>query len=205
MRRDVPVIILAFVALTMIVETFFDIPVAKALSADIKNWGIIISGFALAVGVANLVRFHAVRVSRRTKDWYNSASCLVVMVVFAIVGVFMGPKTPVYAFYYNNFIGPCQTALQGMTVFYVGSACYRAFTVRNLEAGLLLVTAVIIMLASVPVGLLISKWIPEANKWIMDIPNMSGQRGIIITSAIGSMAIGLRVVLGIERSHFGGE
>jgi hypothetical protein len=61
------------------------------------------------------------------------------------------------------------------------------------------------MLASVPVGLLISKWIPEANKWIMDIPNMSGQRGIIITSAIGSMAIGLRVVLGIERSHFGGE
>jgi hypothetical protein len=38
----------------------------------------------------------------------------------------------------------------------------------------------------------------------MNVPNMTGQRGIIIGAAIGSFVTALRVLLGIERGHLGG-
>lgn len=205
MRREVPSIILAFVGLLMIAETFLNIPAVASLSRDVKNWGIIIGGFALALGSANLARFHIVRIARKNKEWYNSVALLACMAAFALAGVTIGPKAASYAFYYNNFLAPMNTTLQGMTVFFVGSAAYRAFTVRNAEAAILLLTAVIVILSSIPLGEQLWSRIPAISKWIQDVPNLSGQRGIIITSAVGSMAIGLRVLLGLERSHFGGE
>jgi len=205
MRRELPAIVLGLVTLVMIMETFFAIPGVLDLSNQIKTWGIIIGGFALGLGSVNLGRFHVVRIVKRSSEWYNSVALLACMAAFAIAGMTVGPKNAGYAFYYNNFLAPMNTTLQGMTVFFVGSAAYRAFTVRNAEAAILLFSAVVVILASIPLGEQIWGQIPAISKWLMDIPNMSGQRGILITSAIGSMAIGLRVMLGLERSHFGGE
>jgi len=39
----------------------------------------------------------------------------------------------------------------------------------------------------------------------MDYPNMAGQRGIIIGAAIGALSLGLRILVGLERSYLGQE
>jgi len=41
------------------------------------------------------------------------------------------------------------------------------------------------------------------TEWIMDGPNSAAQAGIIIGSALGAMAMAIRVILGIERSYLG--
>ena len=201
--KTIPSIIVTISALVMLVEGFFNIPVFKTIGSELRAWTIIISAFALPLASANLIRFHAVRLAKRHKDWIHNLACLICLFGFAIVGIFLGPKAPSYVFVYDNVYSPLSVAVVGLTIFFIATASLRAITARNTGAAVLLVSAVIIMLAAIPIGDAISPMIPKFADWINKIPNMAGQRGILVTSAIGSIAFGLRVLLGLERTQFG--
>ena len=68
-----------------------------------------------------------------------------------------------------------------------------------LAAGLLL--APIRPSSALPTALQIPVW----QEWIMEVPQNAAKRAILIGAALGVMATGLRVILGIERSYLSGE
>jgi len=187
----------------MILDNFLNIPVLGSLSSEIRIWGVIIAAFALGLASINLARFHVVRVARQTTDWPYSVACLIAMAAFGLGGIAAGPGNDYYRFYFANFFSPMAVATMGMTIFFIATAAFRAVTIRSLEAGVLLAAALVVMLGNIPLGDAISPHIPDAAEWIRRIPNMAGQRGILITSAIGSIAFGLRVLIGLERTQFG--
>ena len=41
--------------------------------------------------------------------------------------------------------------------------------------------------------------------WLMDVPTVSARRAIFVGAALGAIATGVRIILGIERSHLGGD
>ncbi len=88
-----------------------------------------------------------------------------------------------------------------LLAFFIASAAYRAFRARTLEATLLLVTAAIVMLGRVPVGAEIWSKLPVMQDWVMAIPQMAAKRGIFIGVAMGTIAMSLRVILGLERTY----
>jgi len=85
--------------------------------------------------------------------------------------------------------------------------------VRSAEAALMMVTAAIIMLGLVPVGAMITSWLPktgwastfrleQVSIWLLTWPNMAVQRAIEFGLAVGAMAMSLRVWLSLERGSF---
>ena len=98
-----------------------------------------------------------------------------------------------------------------LLAFFVASASYRAFRARNREATILLVAAVLLMLGRVPIGDMLTGFLPEGwtmSAWadvIMNYLQLAGQRAIMIGIALGIVSNSLRLVLGIERSHIGGD
>ena len=88
---------------------------------------------------------------------------------------------------------------------FVVSAAFRAFRMRNVEATLLLGSAIILMIAAAPMGQALSPGLVDVGQWILDIPNNAGRRAIMMGAAIGAIATSLRIVLGLERSHLGAD
>ncbi|MCX5747789.1 MAG: hypothetical protein NT062_35435 [Proteobacteria bacterium] len=106
---------------------------------------------------------------------------------------------------FDHVFGPCNATMFALLAFFVASAAFRAFRARNFEAGLLLGSAIIVLLARAPMGRAIAGWLPDLAQWILDIPSNGSRRAIMMGAAVGAIATGLRVILGIERSHLGGE
>jgi hypothetical protein len=116
-----------------------------------------------------------------------------------------GPSGRAYQWLYNYVFAPCNATMFALLAFYVASAAFRAFRARNVEAGLLLGSAIVILIGRAPFGRAIDPLLPEVADWILDIPNNAGRRAIMMGAAIGAIATSLRVILGLERSHLGSD
>lgn len=187
-----------------LIEFFFKVPILKSLGADVRTWIPIIANFALGLGAANLLYIHGTRVMAKRQNWENSAVLILSMVVMVVLGIAFGQSSASYQFLFNNILVAMGATMYAMLAFYIASASYRAFRARNLEAGVLLVSAILVMLGNVPLGAAISKAFPAIGTWLMNVPNAAGQRGILISATVGFIALALRVVIGLERTHFRG-
>jgi hypothetical protein len=112
---------------------------------------------------------------------------------------------------YDWLYTPMQATMFALLAFFIASAAFRAFRIRTVEAGLLAAAALIVMLGRVPIGGLMTAWLPTwvqlptLQNWIMEVPQNAAKRAILIGAALGVMATGLRVILGIERSYLSGK
>jgi hypothetical protein len=116
-----------------------------------------------------------------------------------------GKEGRVFVWIYDHIFAPCNATMFALLAFFVVSAAFRAFRARNTEAGLLLGGAILVMLGRVPIGRAISETLPSISQWILDVPNNGSRRAIMMGAAIGAIATGLRILLGLERSHLGSD
>lgn len=205
MKREVPLILTALVGGLLVVDHFFRVPAISPYSRHMLNWGVIISAFALALASVNLIRIHSLRISRRHPGTLNSIVLLLGLAVTVYTGVFLGTNSASFQFIFNNMYTPLAAAVFAMTAFNLASASYRAFRARSLQAAVLLVTGVLLMLGRAPIGEAIWSRFPAIANWIMSVGNLAGSRGIMISIAVGTIGVSLRVLAGIDRSHLGTE
>src|SRR5690606_25901951 len=123
--------------------------------------------------------------------------------------MFWGAQSPelgrVFTWLYDHVFYPCNATMFALLAFFIASAAFRAFRARNTESALLLGAAILVMIGLMPVGRWLSPAFPEIQEWIMAVLNTTGRRAIMMGAALGAIATGLRVILGIERSHLGAE
>ena len=73
-------------------------------------------------------------------------------------GTHVTAKGTMFKWMFTFMVAPMQATMFALLAFYVASASYRAFRIRNFEATLLLVSGIIIMIGRVPLGSSISSW-----------------------------------------------
>jgi len=167
------------------------------------------------LGGANAVRVNLDSIAKRQPDWGYKIVLVASLLFTVAVGLRDGRDWQndgtTSMFLYNQMYSPMQSTMFALLAFYIASAAFRAFRIRTVEAGLLAAAALIVMLGRVPIGDWLSGWLPEpmrlgaVQEWIMNVPQNAAKRAILMGAAMGVMATGLRVILGIERSYLGGE
>jgi len=215
MKRELPLFITAVIGLFMITQ-FFVPHQAISVPADfLQQSAVIVLAFSYFLGGANLLRINFDVIYRRQPGWQYKvvliAAMLTTVALGAVEGVgFLNPGTK-SKWIYDWMYSPMQSTMFALLAFFIASAAFRAFRIRTLEAGLLAVAALLVMLGRVPLGNVATSWLPEAirlqpiQEWIMEIPQNAAKRAILIGAALGVMATGLRVILGIERSYLSGK
>jgi hypothetical protein len=88
---------------------------------------------------------------------------------------------------------------------FISSAAYRAFRARNVEAFLMLASGIITMMMNAPIGEVIWRGFPIVGDWIMMVPNVAAQRAFLICVVVGTISLGIRTLLGMERGYLGRE
>jgi hypothetical protein len=219
MKREVPLFITGAIGLFMIVSFFVPHHWVTVPADFLQACAVIVVAFGYVLGGANVLRVNLEGISRRESGWPYKAVLVVSLVATVAIGVVDGIRhggsfpvegTP-SKWIYDHLYSPMGATMFSLLAFFIASAAFRAFRIRTFEAGLLAVAALIVMLGRVPVGDIATSWLPEwlrlgtVQQWIMDVPQNAGKRAILIGAALGVMATGLRVILGVERSYLGGE
>jgi len=84
--------------------------------------------------------------------------------------------------------------------FFIVTAAYRTFRLRNLDAGILLATSLVLLLAQLPLG---APYLRPLRDWLLSVPVTAAVRGLLLGVALGTMATSLRVLLAIDRPYAG--
>ncbi len=221
MRREIPLLITATVGLVLILSVF--IPPMETLGEDFTLFFDIIAVFAFFLGGGNLMRVHLDKLQRRKDDWQFSIVTLVGFFVMLTVGLLklgnpgdisssVTAEGSIFFMIYQSVFVPLGSTMYALLAFFVASASYRAFRAKNREATILLIAAFIILLGRTPLGTMLTVWVPDSwsilqipnlAMWIMNGPNLAGQRAIIIGIGLGVVSMSLRLILGLERTYLG--
>lgn len=230
MKRNIPLIVAFISGVVILVAGFIPRDPFPGIESTLIDWFMIISGFAILLGQASLLHLNVTRVMEKAPNWKYYLAGLISFALMLIFGLLWGmEKTPglmgsgrgiadtlgakPFDYLFENAFIPLSSTMFSLLAFYIASAAYRAFIIRNFESNLLMITAVIVMLGRTSFAPVLTGWIPdslsflrlpELTNFIMQYPNTAAQRAILISAALGIVGASLRIILGIERSYLGG-
>jgi hypothetical protein len=169
------------------------------------DWVVILAAVALLIGVLNLARVHWNRVkTSQTGSVYSLVLIVSLLVTLVIIFVFGGPTTPWSMWIYNNILIPVETSLLALLAVILIYAFARMFR-RDVSLSTLIFAGVVILALigafSIP-GLEIPL-LRELRAWITQVWALAGVRGILLGVALGTIATGLRLILGSDRPYGG--
>jgi len=204
-RNTLTILVSTVSGLIVFASRFFKVPALATASQSILEWTTAVAAFALGLGAVNLVRVHSRNIiQRRDKNWWLSIVALVFLVVPTVIGLTLSPSHETYLWAYDTFYVPLNASIVGLGVFWLCSASYRAFRVRNIHAVLLLVSAIIMMIGSMGLGKEYLPFSTVASEWLNSVISSAVMRAMGMITAIGMVGTGLRIVLGLERRTISG-
>ena len=202
MRRQIPIAIAFGFGMFMLMQFF--IPAWARAYETVVDWVQTIFIFTLLVGVVGMIKYHLNKIARKEHDYPYNIVTLIGVFAMAISGLAFGRgEGTAFAWIFDYLQAPMQATVFSLLAFFVASAAYRGFKIRNFEASLLLFAAVFVMIGRVPLGDYITPYFPKLANWILNVPSMTARRGIFIGIGLGTIATSLRVILGVERTYLG--
>jgi hypothetical protein len=191
----------------MITQFFIPHPALNRVAGTLQEWAIIVIAFSYVLGSANILRINGEIVYRRGPDWPYKLALVLSFMLMSITGLIGGIQEGSFANdrLFVSLYNPMSSTMYASLAFFIASAAFRAFRIRTWQAAVLAATALLVMLGRIPVSSSIWPQLPDIVDWVMSVPNAVAQRGILIGAALGAIATGLKVILGIERSYLGNE
>ena len=179
------------------------------LQLFILNVAVILTGFAVLVGIINLLIVHTGKIRHKQKGAFYSAFLLIALVVTFLLGLLAHYNLPVAKSLFSDaFLSiqmPIETSLMALLVVTLTYASIRLLHRRiNLLSVIFLITAFVILVGTAPWPFLGDVPIlSNLRAWITQIPAGAGARGILLGVALGTLTTGLRILFGSDRPYGG--
>lgn len=211
-RIEIPIALTIIACLLQVIPYYIEIPALESAATTASTGVLIIVACATFVGVISIIQVHGKRIQRQSEGWYYSILVIGLAVIMALTGLpfpeaGLGVNNSIYNWLFTNVQTPLGGTMYSILAFFITSAAFRAFRARNLEASIVLVAGTIMVMGNAPLLTNYMPFIAEIALWIRQVPNLATMRGVMIGAALGSIALAVRTLMGIERGYLrgGGE
>ena len=204
-KRDTPVMIGTIIIVVLLVNYIIEVPALQTLESELLSWATIIASFALGMALVNILMVTVKRMNA-SKTFTSKLPKLVLLVVvlgLTIIGLAFTSGSPLYAFWFDTLHFPLHMTLNALKIFMLASAGYRAMRIRSVESGILVVSMLLVGLAATPIGEMLLPVGPQISSWLLDFPSAGANRALALTTGIGIVIFGARVLLWKENRVYG--
>ena len=203
-KKGIPIFIaILFGGLTLL-GLLFNLP---ALNSLMLGWAGFIAGFALLLGILNLLYVHSHRTIKR-KNIYSAILVLSMLAVFILaVTDNMGLTDNGVQTTFNWVLAPLEAALASLLAFFLLFAGFQMLKrQRTIWSILFILTAILLLVSNalaastlLPPG--INQIIAQVQHVIQNIIVLAGMRGLLIGIALGTILLSIRILIGLERPY----
>lgn len=175
----------------------------EPLRLVLLEWGIIIAGVAVLVGIFNLVAVQMERIRTRPSHSLYSGLLIISLVATFGFGLILGPNHPYMRLSMDAIIMPVEASLMAILVVTLIYASIRLLRRRRDVLSVVFLAAAVlflILLMPTPLGPV------PGDRALLDFMSMfshGGARGLLIGIALGTLLTGLRVLMGVDRPYGG--
>jgi len=172
---------------------------------------VVLAAVALLVGISNLVSVHLQKIRQRQNEVYSFV-LIFSLILTLVVGVydmirtyFLGEANFQRITWIFNYIQiPVETALMAVLAVSLTYAVARLLGQRLSTLSIIFAVVVLILLVgTVPLFVANLPVVGELRAWIVRVPAVGGARGILLGVALGTIATGLRILMGSDRPYGG--
>jgi hypothetical protein len=183
-------------------------PVLSAFQVFILNVAVILAGFAVLVGISNLLIVHTGKIRNKQKGAIYSAILIITLLGTFLLGLLARNSTIANTLFNEAFLTiqlPIETSLMALLVVTLTYASIRLLRRRvNLLSVVFLATAFLILVGTAPWPFLGDvPLLSNLRAWIAQFPAAAGARGILLGVGLGSLTTGLRILFGSDRPYGG--
>ena len=205
MKAPVSLSIAILAGVLVLAGYFIPVEPIQDLRDLLVQWAVILVAFGLLVGVINLAKVHWSKVQTRQPGSFYSVILLLSLVLTFLVVVYSGPTSPPSMWIFNNIQVPVESSLAALLAVVLAYACVRLLNRRpNTFSIVFVITVLVVLIGTAP--LLVFNNVPMLNQLrsvIVQIPAVAGARGILLGVALGTIAMGLRILMGVDRPYGG--
>ncbi len=205
MRAPIATAVAIATGLIVLLGYFIPLPVLQNIRAVLLGWAVVVAGVAALVGIINLILTHWRRVTApRNRDLY-SAVLIVAFLITVTAGLVLTPSDAQFMHVVTSIQVPVEASLMAVLAISLAYASLRLFQRRRgLVAVVFVISALLFLL--ITSGFLASgsdnPLLASILTAINQLP-VAGARGILLGIALGSLATGLRILMGTDRPYSG--
>jgi len=197
--------IIAVISGIFVLLGYFFPGVFGGIQSTLIGWAIILAAFALLLGIFNLAMVHWKKIASSKSGNINSMVLLISLVVTILIVSINGPAGSWSLWVFNSFQVPVEVSLLAVLAVILVYAGARLLAHRpKWNTILFLVTVLVVLLGSAPL-FFIGEITPLSivRGWLTQVPAIAGARGLLIGVALGTVATGLRILIGADRPYGG--
>lgn len=170
--------------------------------------GVLLAAAAMLIGIVNLARVHWSKVRTGKPMRIESIIVLVTLGITFVLGTvdyFLGwmedPEKSLVQYIFRYVQLPVERSLMALLAVALAYAAIRMLGKRaNLFTGIFLVVFLIVLIGT---GLDLPYLSDTIRPWVENVWAIAGMRGLLLGVGLGTLAAGLRVLIGVDRPYGG--
>ena len=197
--------IIAVISGSLVLLGYFFPEVFGNIQSILIGWAIILAAFALFLGIFNLAIVHWKKAKTTGPSSIYSIVLLISLFLTIIIVSLSGPTGSFSLWIFNTFQVPVEISLLAVLAVVLVFSGARLLTRKpKWQTVLFLVIVLVVLLGSAPLFLLgeVAPLI-ALRGWLAQVPAVAGARGLLLGVALGTVATGLRILIGVDRPYGG--